>query len=216
MTSTLSIAVPDGWTRVPLDGDREAAIEAAVDEAFASADRDSSAVAKHWMRQRLRDAATAPPDSHADVVGLLYPSAPVAGVVLPMSAQVLRLHDGVLAGDPPRILAGIAASDSTAVPMALVSGLALRTHSVRDLADDWEREFSQAPLEDSDLESMGSPTEPMPALRVEYMIPGHGGSAWHIVAFTAMVGGDEEGLVDMYLQLCDAFVQSATLKESTS
>ncbi|MCB2413196.1 hypothetical protein LGT39_10110 [Demequina sp. TTPB684] len=217
MTTTLNITVPSGWTRLDLDGNRDKAIEEAVEKAFASADRDSSAIAKHWMRSRLHAAATAPAEAQADVISLMYPSAPVAGVVLPMSAQVMRLHDGVLTGDPARVLAGIAAGDTSATPMTLQTGLILRTHSVRDVAEQWSAEIEDAPLDADAREGMEAAAERLPALRVQYMIPGHEGSAWHIAAFSAMLGDTsaegQGGLAELYLELCDAFILSAVVRE---
>lgn len=209
MTSAV-FTVPSSWRVVTPGGDAAAAVARAVDEMFAGHDRDSSAVTKHWMRERLTRAVTQPADVDAEVVLFAFPQRPEAGVVLPVSATVLRSQAlAVPEGDDPmRVLAGLAAREATSTTLEVLGSLALRTHEVRDAARAFGAEVDEAPVTAEERAQLHAEATSVPLLRVRYMLPANPGRPWHLVVFTALLGSPEPALVDLYLGLFDAFVQA--------
>ncbi|WP_297082940.1 hypothetical protein [uncultured Demequina sp.] len=206
--STVSFAAPRGWTAVTLGEDRAQAIDAAVDALASTAHPDADGAAQRWLRERLVAATEVPPGARCDVVGLLVASAPVAGVTLPLSAQILRLHDGVMAGDPWHDLALLAAQDASATPVVVGGAVSLRTHAVGDVASAVRDEVEVAAIGARDRAAILDGLAEVPSLRVRYYLPGLHGTPWHVVAFTALLGRDDVELRTLYLDLCDTFMQS--------
>lgn len=215
MTATVSIAMPGGWRLISAGADRDAQIGAAVEAAYAKADRDSSAVAKHWMRTRLTAAFTAPEDVDAEVVAVAYPEKPVGGVLLPVSATVLRLGQRTHTQDEAmRALALM----STQVPQAKIMetplGIALRTHAVRDATELFAQEVEDAPIDGAERAAIREAVDSVPSLRARYVLPSGDGAPWHALAFSAMLGAEDEALTVHYLELFDAFVQTLSRREA--
>ena len=190
--------------------DPAAAVSRAVDEMFAGHDRDSSAVNKHWMRERLTRAVVTPEELDAEAVLFAFPQRAEAGVVLPVSATILR--SGALATplgeDPMKALAGIAAHDSSARTMEVLGGVALRTHEVREGAPAFKAEVDEAPTPQAHRAGVRAEVEPVPRVRVRYTLPAGRGRPWTLVVFSALLGDHEPQLQELYLGLFDAFVQT--------
>lgn len=214
--TVLALTLPAGWRAVDLSRDRDSAIAAAVDHAFTRADRDSSAAAKHWMRQRLIAASTVPADGGAEVVSLLYPERATAGIVLPVTAQVLLLSETALpvAEEPMKVLAALATRDDTSKPVPGAGGLALRTHAARDIRDAFVAEVDTAPLSPEERASIEAATpRTMHALRVSYVLPPARGGTWHAVVFSALLAEPSPAVADVVMALCDAFVEAARWRD---
>ena len=177
---------------------------------FADHDRDSSAVNKHWMRERLTRAIATPDEVNAEVVLFAFPQRAEAGVVLPVSATILR--SAALATppgeDPMKSLAGIASHDSSARTLEVLGGVALRTHEVREGAPAFKAEVDDAPITETERAQLHAETESIPMLRVRYTLPATPGRPWTLVVFTALLGDPEPQLQELYLGLFDAFVQA--------
>jgi hypothetical protein len=62
----------------------------------------------------------------------------------------------------------------------------------------------------------GSLEEPrrLPCLRVRYTLPPLRAEHWHVISFTALLGAEEEGFAQLYLDLCDAFVSATQWEEA--
>jgi len=186
--------------------DREAQIAAAVEEAYRRADRDSSAVQKHWMRQRLERALDGSDDAGGRVVSVAFPTAPVAGAVLPVTATVLGLDvESESMESAMKALAAVAAADPTAKPMPTPAGLALRTHRVADVKEAFDAEVAEAPVSPEERVAIVEASSTMPMLRARYLVPASGDKYWHAVAFSATLGTEEPDLVETFLELFDAF-----------
>lgn len=214
MSWTLTMAAPGQWRAVSAGPDRESEVAAAVDAVFARADRDSSAVDKHWMRQRLERSLDGVDEAGGRVVAVAFPTAPVAGTVLPVTATVLALDTtSETMEDALKALAAVAAGDATAKPVATSAGLALRTHRITDVKASFDAEVDEAPLEPDVKRSIQDASTAMPMLRARYLIPAAGARQWHAVAFSATLGTDEPELADEYLELFDAFAETVSWKE---
>jgi len=212
----VTVQAPPGWTAVSIGTDRMGAIEAAVDQMTAGLDRDSDAVSRHWLRDRLVSASETPPGARCELVGLLISSSPVAGVTLPVSAQILRLDDGVMSNEPMRDLAVLAAQDPSAKPLTVGGGLVLRTHEVRDMVDAVRTEVDRADVGDQDRAAILDGLATVPSVRVQYYLPGIEQTPWHIIAFTALLGADDPELVDLYMELSDALIQSMRVEPDST
>jgi len=214
MTWTLSMVAPGKWRSVSAGADRDAEIAAAVDEVFASADRDSSAADKHWMRQRLAGALDGVGEAGGRVVSVAFPTQPVGGTVLPVTATVLALEtSSETMEDALKALAAVAAADPSAKPLPTSAGLALRTHRVSDVKESFDAEVEQAPIEPEMRREIQAASSAMPMLRARYLFPAAGAKQWHAVSFSATLGTDEPDLVTTYLELFDAFAETVTWKE---
>ncbi len=216
MNASLTLIVPAGWRRIESGLNQEASIAEAVDAAYRNADRDSSAVAKHWMRERLREALTSPPDVDSEVVAVAYPERPAAGMMLPVSVTVLKLKiktDSV--EEAMKALAMMAAREPDAKPIETPVGLVLRSHSVRDIKEAFDAEVEGAPIKDDEKTAIAAASDAIPSLRARYIVPSGSGDAWHAVAFTAMLGADEPELPGVYLELFDAFVRTMEWRASS-
>jgi len=206
MTWVLTMAAPGQWRTVMTGEDREAQIAAAVEEAYRRADRDSSAVQKHWMRQRLERALDGSDDAGGRVVSVAFPTAPVAGAVLPVTATVLGLDvESESMESAMKALAAVAAADPTAKPMPTPAGLALRTHRVADVKEAFDAEVAEAPVSPEERVAIVEASSTMPMLRARYLVPASGDKYWHAVAFSATLGTEEPDLVETFLELFDAF-----------
>lgn len=215
---SFAFTAPAGWRALDLTRDPEAAIDAAVAEAFSGRDRDSSATEKHWMRQRLRAATSAPDEVGATVVAAMYPTRAVAGEVLPVSGTVLRYEPGVMPQDDDamRALAALASRDSTARPVPAAGALGLRTHSLRDLSAAFTAEIESAPLGAEDRAQItNAAPERLMALRAHYAVPPGLSSHWHGVVLTAMIPAHESAVAELFLELFDAFVEAARWVEGS-
>ncbi len=207
--------VPAGWRRVEAGPNQEASIREAVDAAYRDADRDSSAVAKHWMRERLREALTAPEELDSEVVAVAYPERPAAGMMLPVSATVLRMSLSTNSvDDAMKALARMSAGEPDAHVQQTPVGLVLRSYSVRDVKQAFDVQVDGAPIQESEKLAIAAASEAMPSLRVRYVIPSTSGDSWYAVAFSAMLGSDEPELVGVYLELFDAFVGSLEWRDT--
>jgi hypothetical protein len=112
-----------------------------------------------------------------------------------------------------RALAALASQDATSLVMPTLAGLALRTHRTHDVRETFEAEVASAPVsEEERAEILAQPT-PIPLLRARYLLPASDGKRWHAIAFTATLGTAEDELVDVYLELWDAFVGSLEWRE---
>jgi hypothetical protein len=209
MTMTATFSVPSSWQVVVPGNDPQAAVARAVEELFAGHDRDSAAVNKHWMRERLTRAVEMPRGVDAEVVLFAFPKRPEAGVVLPVSATVVRTASPLLDADddPLKALAVLSAHESTAHPLPVLNTVALRTHEVREGAAAFAAEVEAAPVSEQDKEQLAREAQSVPMLRVRYTIPAMPGHPWHLVEFSALLGEMETGLEELYLGLFDAFVQ---------
>jgi hypothetical protein len=189
--------------------DRDSQIAAAVDAVFARADRDSSAAQKHWMRQRLERALDGTDEAGGHVVSVAFPTAPVAGAILPVTATVLGLDmESDSMEDAMKALAAVAAADPTAKPMPTPAGLALRTHRVADVKEAFDAEVAEAPVSREEREEISAASSSLPMLRARYLVPASGDKRWHAVAFSATLGTEEPELVDTFLELFDAFAET--------
>jgi hypothetical protein len=209
MTITAAFSVPSSWQVVVPGPDPEAAVARAVEELFVGQDRDSAALNKHWMREGLTRAVTMLRDVDTVVLLFAFPKRPEEGVVLPVSATVVRTAGPLLdAGDDPlKALAVLSAHDSTAQPLPVLNTVALRTHEVREGAAAFAAEVEAAPIAEQDKEQLAREAQSVPMLRVRYTIPAMPGHPWHLVEFSALLGETETGLEGLYLGLFDAFVQ---------
>lgn len=216
MSTTAIFSVPTSWQVVVPGDDPQAAVARAVDELFAGKDRDSSAVNKHWMRERLTRAVAMPEGVDATIVLFAFPKRPEAGVVLPVSATIVRTAGPELDedADPLKALAALAANDPTAQPMPVLSTLALRTHEVREGAEAFAHELSEAPVSTDERAAIAAQAESVPILRARYIIPATGGRPWHHVEFSALLGDPDPDLHDLYLGLFDAFMRGMREVES--
>lgn len=204
------MAAPGEWRTIHAGPGRDDEIREAANAAFAGADRDSAAVDKHWMRERLTRAFDAGDDATAEVVTVLYPERTVAGVVLPVTATVLRLNataDSMEAA--MKSLALAASRDPSSQVVVTDAGVTMRTHAVVNLRRGFDDEVDAAPVSPEDRAAIKAAAGPLPSLRVRYLLPGVAGASWHALAFSAMLGTDEPGLVDIYLSLCDALATTA-------
>lgn len=209
MAWVLTMAAPGKWRTVMAGEDREAQVSAAVDEVFERADRDSAAVQKHWMRQRLDRALDGAEDAGGSVVSVAFPTAPVAGVVLPVTATVLALEvESDSMESAMKALAAVAAADPTAKPMSTPAGLVLRTHRTTDVKQAFDAEVAEAPVSPAERDAIGAASSSMPMLRARYIVPAAGEKQWHAVAFSATLGTEEPGLVETFLELFDAFAET--------
>ncbi len=205
----MSFSVPSSWQVVVPGEDPQTAVARAVDELFAGHDRDSAAVNKHWMRERLTRAVVMPEGVDAQVLLFAFPKRPEAGVVLPVSAAIVRAAGpGIEPGtDPLKALAALAVSDPSAQAVPVLHTVALRTHEVREGARAFASEVGEAPVSEEDKTALGIEGESIPLLRARYIIPATAGHRWHHVEFTALLGEPIPALQDLYLGLFDAFVQ---------
>lgn len=209
MRTTALFSVPTSWQVVVPGTDPEAAVARAVDELFSGHDRDSSAVSKHWMRERLTRAVAMPDGVDAQIVLFAFPQRPEAGVVLPVSATIVRtagppLDEGT---DPLKALAALAVRDPSARPVPVLHAISLRTHEVREGAQAFAAEVAEAPISPQDKAALAAEAESVPLLRVRYVVPATTGHPWHHIEFSALLGDPNPALQDMYLGLFDAFVQ---------
>jgi len=209
MTWVLTMAAPGEWRTVMVGEDRDAQVSAAVEEVFRRADRDSSAAQKHWMRQRLERALDGADDAGGRVVSVAFPTALVAGVVLPVTATVLGLEvESDSMESAMKALAAVAAADPTAKPMSTPAGLALRTHRTTDVKEAFDAEVAEAPVSPDERDAIRAASSTMPMLRARYLVPTSGERRWHAVAFSATLGTEEPGLVENFLELFDAFAET--------
>ena len=215
MSITAAFSVPSSWQVVAPGSDPEASVARAVEELFVGHDRDSAAVDKHWMRERLTRAVAMPQGVDAEVLLFAFPRRPEAGVVLPVSATVVRAAGPPLAADddPLKVLAVMAARDATAHPLPVLDTLALRTHEVREGAAAFAAEVEAAPVSGEDKEQLAREAESVPMLRVRYTIPALPGHPWHLVEFSALLVEPHPDLQELYLGLFDAFVQAMRVVE---
>ncbi len=211
MSASLTMTTPRGWRLIESGPGQEDQITEAVNEAFATAPRDSAAIDKHWMRERLRDSFA--PVEDAEVVAIAYPTKPMAGQPLPVSATVLRLSTRTAGVDDAMAsLARLSTADSSSKLMTAPAGLILRNHAVRDTTDAFAHTVSEAPVSAGDREQILASTTTVRTLRARYVVPSTDGTPWHCLAFSAVLGTDEQALVDVYLELCDAFAGSLTME----
>jgi len=216
MSWTLAMTAPGKWRSVSAGEDRDAEIAAAIDEVFAKADRDSSAVDKHWMKQRLEGALDGVSEAGARVVSVAFPTQPVGGVVLPVTATVLALEtSSETMEDALKALAAVAAGDPSAQPIPTNAGLALRTHRVSDVKESFDAEVEHAPLEPELRREIQAASSAVPMLRARYLFPAAGARQWHAVSFSATLATDEPDLVTTYLELFDAFAETVTWKQQS-
>jgi hypothetical protein len=207
--------MPGGWRFIESGPGRDGDIDRAVDAAYASADRDSSAVAKHWMKAKLRSAFTAPDDVDSEVVAVAYPERTVAGMLLPVSATVIRLAlTSDSQEDAMRMLALLSTEEPGATIVATELGVVLRSHTIRDLSGSLVAEVEQAPVDEAERAAIVEAVDKVPTLRARYVVPASDGGRWHAVAFTAMLGSDDEALANHYLELFDAFIQTLSRKDA--
>jgi len=201
--------VPSSWTVVEPGADPDAAIARAVDEVFATKDRDSNALARHWMRQRLGAAIASPEHTGAEVVLVAFPHQAHGSVVLPVSATMVRIPSPLTSprDDPMRVLAAIAARDPSAQTVPVLRTVALRTHRVCEAAEAVHSELRASALEEPVQRDIGARLTHVPMLRARYVIPGMGRGAWYVVDFSALLGTDNSGLSELYLGLFDAFIE---------
>jgi len=209
MTWVLTMAAPGQWRTVTAGEGREEQVSAAVDEVFRRVDRDSAAAQKHWMRERLVRALDGADEAGGRVVSVAFPTAPVAGAVLPVTATVLGLEvESDSMESAMKALAAVAAADATAKPMSTPAGLALRTHRVTDVKQAFDAEVAEAPVSPEERIAIAEASSAMPMLRARYLVPASGDKQWHAVAFSATLGTDEPELVETFLELFDAFAET--------
>lgn len=208
------MAAPRGWRTIRNGPDRDADIDRALDAAFMRADCDSSAVGRHWLRERLMHALNSAEDGHAEVVSIAFPEQATGGVLMPVTATVLRLATvSGSAQEAMRALAALACQDGTSQVMPTLAGLALRTHRVHDARDSFAEEVASAPIAQQERVQILADPAPVAVLRARYLLPGSQGRSWHAIAFTATLGIHEDDLVGVYLDLWDAFVGSLEWRE---
>lgn len=213
MTQSLTVALPAGWRKIDAGPSEDAEIAQAVDEAFAGADRDSSAVQKHWMRQRLKSSLHPDGEVDAEVVSILYPEKATGGVPLPVSATILRL--GLVSDDAEaamRTVALLMSEDKNAALLETPAGIVVRTQQVRDVRQAFDQIVDEAPLTEAERTQVHETGAGLPTLRVRYVLPAAPGAHWHAIAFSAVLGSDEPELIDQYIKLFDAFANTIAPK----
>ena len=126
---------------------------------------------------------------------------------LPVTATLLRLHHSPSdVREPLAALAELAAADPTARPVPAGSAVAVRTHEVRDISEDFSAVVNDAPIEAAAQAQLARESACLPLLRARYLLASDDASSWHIVVFSAVLGTRDAPLLEIYLELFDAFV----------
>lgn len=217
MTESVTIALPAGWRKIDAGPNEDSDIAQAVEGAFAGADRDSSAVRKHWMRERLKSSLHPSGDVEAEVVSVLYPERTAGGVPLPVSATILRLD--LVSDDAEaamRTVALLVSEDKDAALLETPAGVLVRTQQVRDVREAFDQVVDEAPLSEDEKAEVHATGAELPTLRVRYVLPAPPGKRWHALAFSAVLGSDEPELVGNFIELFDAFAMTMTPKAAAA
>lgn len=214
MTASVTLTMPGGWRFIEAGTDRDQAIDDAVDAAYAKADRDSSAVAKHWLKNKLRQSFEVPEGSDSEVVAVAYPERPMGGVLLPASAAILKLSTSAQSQQEAMTkLALLAAQEQGASIIATDVGVVLRSYALRDAAEALAQQVAEAPIEAADRGAIAAAIDEVPTVRARYVVPSGDGEPWHAVVFSALIGDGGEELALHYVELFDAFIQTLSRKD---
>ncbi|PFG40909.1 hypothetical protein ATJ97_3451 [Georgenia soli] len=155
MSRLYSVSVPPGWTRLEIDGDTDAQLQALVDHLTAAVPRDSAPAVRHHVEQQLRALVTDAQNRGA--VDLLVPVERVDGLTIPASVMATVVDVPEAGASHEDVLVAMVARGA-GEPVAVGDAVAVRSVTSRDVTAQLGAEVART---ERTLQAAGAPAGPL-------------------------------------------------------